>query len=170
LKNDRLINSDSKNQRGFNNLDTADHLCPLILRDQFNDDPMYATVTFSFCANYFSSSVFMDQVEDGKIEITSEDLPSFLYETGTVYDPQNEAAGLFRGFLLVRVSTFFNYISLRIQFFPQVYRHIFTGPASAMNPNHTGATKNKACLFQITAVTGRTIAYACVQASHICIS
>ena len=65
---------------------------------------MYATVTFSLCANYFSSSGFMDQVEDGKIEITSNDLPSFLYETGTVYDPENEAAGLFRGFLLVQVS------------------------------------------------------------------
>lgn len=49
----------------------------------------------------------MDQVEDGKIEITSDDLPSFLYETGTVYNPENEAAGLFRGFLLVRVSAFF---------------------------------------------------------------
>jgi uncharacterized protein DUF6698 len=48
----------------------------------------------------------MDQVQDAKIEITSEDLPSFLYETGTVYDADNEAAGLFRGFLLVRVSTF----------------------------------------------------------------
>jgi hypothetical protein len=49
----------------------------------------------------------MDQVEDAKIEISSEDLPSFLYETGTVYDPDNEAAGLFRGFLLVRVSACF---------------------------------------------------------------
>lgn len=47
----------------------------------------------------------MDQVEDANIEITSEDLPSFLYEAGTVYDPENEAAGLFRGFLLVRVSS-----------------------------------------------------------------
>ena len=106
LKNDRLLNSDSKNLRGFHNLDTADLLCPLRLHDQFNEDPMYATVGLSLCANNFSSSGFMDQVEDATIEITSGDLPSFLYESGTVYDPENEAAGLFRGFLLVRVSTF----------------------------------------------------------------
>ena len=129
---------------------------------------MYATVTFSLCANYFSSSGFMDQVEDGKIEITSNDLPSFLYETGTVYDPENEAAGLFRGFLLVRVSNFLNIFHYVYGFFSlQVYRHIFTGPASAMNPKNTGTTKNKACLFKITAVTGHTIAYACIQASDI---
>ena len=47
----------------------------------------------------------MDQVEDSMIEITSDDLPAFLYETGTIYDPDNEAAGLFQGFLLARVST-----------------------------------------------------------------
>ena len=46
----------------------------------------------------------MSQVEDGAIEITTEDLPSFLYESGTVYNPDDETAGLFRGFLFVRVS------------------------------------------------------------------
>ena len=58
-----------------------------------------------YVLTFFFSSGFMNQVEDATIEITSKDLPSFLYETGTVYDPENEAAGLFRGFLLVRVST-----------------------------------------------------------------
>jgi hypothetical protein len=47
---------------------------------------------------------FMNQVEDGTIEITANDLPSFLYETGTVYNPDDEISGLFRGFLLVWVS------------------------------------------------------------------
>ena len=46
----------------------------------------------------------MNQVEDGTIEITANDLPSFLYETGTIYNPDDEITGLFRGFLLVRVS------------------------------------------------------------------
>lgn len=46
----------------------------------------------------------MNQVEDGTVEITADDLPSFLYESGTVYDPSDEITGLFRGFLLVRVS------------------------------------------------------------------
>jgi hypothetical protein len=111
----------------------------------------------------------MNQVEDAKIDITSVDLPSFLYETGTVYDPENEAAGLFRGFLLVRVSTCFITFRYETIFIPQVYRHIFTGPASAVNPKETRGTKTKARLFKITAVTGRTIAYACIQASKTCV-
>ena len=87
----------------------------------------------------------MDRVEDGKVQITDEDFPSFLYEIETAYDEENEDIGLFRGFLLVRV-----------------YRHIFTGPSSAMNPN-TRVNKSKARKFRLTEVTGRTIAYACVQ-------
>jgi len=47
----------------------------------------------------------MDQVEDKVLEITDEDFPAFLYENGTVYDEKNEDLGLFRGYLLVRVST-----------------------------------------------------------------
>lgn len=50
----------------------------------------------------------MDRVEDGAIEITAADPPSFLYKTGTIYDPENEVEGLFRGFLLIRVSLFFS--------------------------------------------------------------
>lgn len=46
----------------------------------------------------------MSQVKDGTIEITADDVLSFLYESGTVYNPDDETAGLFRGFLLVRVS------------------------------------------------------------------
>jgi hypothetical protein len=88
---------------------------------------------------------FMDRVEDGTIRITDEDFPSFLYENDSVYDAENEDIGLFRGFLLVHV-----------------YRHIFTGPSSAMDPN-TKANKFKAKKFKLTKVTGRTIAYACIQ-------
>jgi hypothetical protein len=87
----------------------------------------------------------MDRVEDGTVQITDEDFPSFLYEIETAYDEENEDIGLFRGFLLVRV-----------------YRHIFTGPSSAMNPT-AKVNKSKARKFRLTEVTGRTIAYACVQ-------
>jgi len=45
----------------------------------------------------------MDRVKDGSIQITDEDLPSFLYESETAYDEENEDMGLFRGFLLVCV-------------------------------------------------------------------
>jgi hypothetical protein len=87
----------------------------------------------------------MDRVSDGSIQITDEDLSSFLYESETVYDQENEDLGLFRGFLLVRV-----------------YRHIFTGPSSAMNPT-AKVNKSKARKFKLTEITGRTIAYASVQ-------
>ena len=87
----------------------------------------------------------MDRVKDGSIQITDKDLPSFLYESETAYDEENEDMGLFRGFLLVRV-----------------YRHIFTGPSSAMNPT-VKVNKSKARKFKLTEVTGRTIAYASVQ-------
>jgi hypothetical protein len=87
----------------------------------------------------------MDRVNDGSIQITDEDLPSFLYESETAYDGENEDIGLFHGFLLVRV-----------------YRHIFTGPSSAMNPT-AKVNKSKARKFKLTEVNGRTIAYASVQ-------
>ena len=45
LENPRLLNSDPKDLRGFRNLDTADLLCPLRLRDVFLEDPMYASVS-----------------------------------------------------------------------------------------------------------------------------
>lgn len=46
----------------------------------------------------------MDSVEDKRIRITDEDFPVFLYKSGTVYDGENEDLGLFRGYVLVRVS------------------------------------------------------------------
>jgi hypothetical protein len=49
----------------------------------------------------------MQTFADGRIEVTAADLPSFLYEIGTVYNPDDEVTGLFRGFLLVRVCTLF---------------------------------------------------------------
>lgn len=88
---------------------------------------------------------FLDRVEDGTIEIADEDFPFFFYESDRVYDNKNKDMGLFQGFLLV-----------------QVFRHIFTGPSSAMNPNMK-ANKFKAKKFGHMAVTGRTITYACVQ-------
>jgi hypothetical protein len=94
----------------------------------------------------------MDRVEDGSIQITDEDFPSFLYESETHYDADNEDIGLFRGYLLVRV-----------------YRHIFTGPSSALKPA-AKVNKTKAKRFGLTEVTGRTIAYASVQVRRLQLS
>jgi hypothetical protein len=106
----------------------------------------------------------MQSFADGNIEITAADLPSFLYEKGTVYNPDNEVTGLFHGFLLVRVCTYFVVTFIISNCYLQVYRHIFTGPKSALGVQDlNGRNKNKARLFHLKAVTGRTIAYACVQ-------
>jgi hypothetical protein len=52
----------------------------------------------------------------------------------------------------------------------QVFRHIFTGPKSALGLEEKGRNKNKAHIFQLKAVTPRTIAYACVQVCNPCFS
>ena len=91
----------------------------------------------------------MFHVEDGSMQITEEFFPSFLYKTDMLYDKDNEDLGLFCGYLLVCV-----------------YRHIFTGPSSAMNLM-AKVNKSKVRKFKLTKVTGRTIAYASVQ---VCLS
>jgi len=109
----------------------------------------------------------MDQIEDGSIQITADDFPAFVYESGTVYDEDNEDVGLFRGYLLIRASTciFIAMITDYAFMMWQVYRHIFTGPSSALNPTSKGPHKTKAKKFKLTEVTPRTIAYASVQVS-----
>jgi len=48
----------------------------------------------------------MDCVKNGSIQITDEDLPSFLYKSETAYNEENEDMGLFCGFLLVHDSMY----------------------------------------------------------------
>jgi hypothetical protein len=42
LQGTRLVASDSKALHGFLHIDLADHLCPMKLKAQFDDNPMYA--------------------------------------------------------------------------------------------------------------------------------
>ena len=106
-----------------------------------------STLFFNCMCLLHHFSLFMDRVEDGSIQITEEYFPSFVYDKDTLYDKDNDSEdlGLFRGYLLVRV-----------------YRHIFTGPSSAIIPM-TKVNKSKAKKFNLTKVTGRTIGYASVQ-------
>ena len=64
-------------------------------------------VVFRVLLTAYIYSAFMDRVEDKKILITDEDFPIFLYESGSVYDEENEDVGLFRGHVLIRVSAWF---------------------------------------------------------------
>ena len=51
----------------------------------------------------------MSKVEEGTIRIRASQWPAFLYDH-TLFDPDNEESGLFKGYLLLRVrfSNFFN--------------------------------------------------------------
>ncbi|OSX55705.1 hypothetical protein POSPLADRAFT_1040101 [Postia placenta MAD-698-R-SB12] len=57
---------------------------------------------------------YLRKIIEGRVKIRASMLPSFVYDEKS-YDPHNILKGLFRGFFLVRV-----------------FRHIFTGPRTAL--------------------------------------
>jgi hypothetical protein len=94
---------------------------------------------------------YMDAVIDGKIDVKSYELPSFLYDQTEEYDPDRRHIGLLRGDLVVRV-----------------FRHIFTGPGTAMTGISNYSTKGcKAKIHRMTTITPATIAYAATMVMSI---
>ena len=95
----------------------------------------------------------MEKVNDGAIKIRASKWPTFLYDHEVPYDPDNKDNGLCRGFVLVRVSP----RSLRLFTFSrllQTYRHIFTGPSSALGSHRRGMKPSKAKIHSLSSVTG----------------
>ncbi|KAF8874233.1 hypothetical protein BD779DRAFT_1678822 [Infundibulicybe gibba] len=90
--------------------------------------------------------LFMERVKDGQIKIRALDYASWMYDTD-MYDPEEIDRGLLRGYFLLRV-----------------YRHIFTGPATATSLKHPGSKKSKGIIHHLAYPTPRTIAYAAIQA------
>ncbi|KAG1736386.1 hypothetical protein EDD22DRAFT_777037 [Suillus occidentalis] len=89
----------------------------------------------------------MDGVKEGRIRITASKLPSFIYDEA-MYDGTRKSMGCLRGYYLKRV-----------------FRHIFTGPSSALSPNGRKGTKTpKGRIHGMTTPTPHAIAYAAVQA------
>ncbi|KAF8814888.1 hypothetical protein BYT27DRAFT_7156659 [Phlegmacium glaucopus] len=88
----------------------------------------------------------MHDAEMGLVDISESEWPTFLYPLGTNGDEDDDRVNLFRGYML-----------------PIVFRQIFTGPRTALDP---GATKkgrpSKSRLHNMTEVTARTIAYTCI--------
>ena len=82
-----LIPSNDKSVHRFNHHATARLLCPRSLRDEFDED----------------RERFCREVNKGKINISHDDWPSFLYEEDT-YNPDALNEGLLHGPLLVSVS------------------------------------------------------------------
>ncbi|GLB41608.1 hypothetical protein LshimejAT787_1002080 [Lyophyllum shimeji] len=125
--------SQKSEHRGFRNLTTARLLCPV-------------RVLAEFKAN---SAQTIEKLHDGRIQVTGDDLPSFLYPDGQ-YDPEDLDKGLMRGPLVVRI-----------------WRHLFTSPSSAVIPlGQQRAVKTKGCqatMNGLTTPTPATIAYAALQ-------
>lgn len=92
------------------------------------------------------------QLQAGSLACTAENMPTCLYPQGQPYNPANRLDGLLRSPLCVRV-----------------YKHIFTGPASAEDlPESLRSGRRKQCqasLMGLERTTPRTIAYAAVQVS-----
>lgn len=56
---------------------------------------------------FWQYSTFMEAMQDGTIEITAEDWPTFLYVEDTVYDPDNHEKNLLHGLVVLYVCHFF---------------------------------------------------------------
>ncbi|KAG2055269.1 hypothetical protein BDR06DRAFT_882669 [Suillus hirtellus] len=67
---------------------------------------------------------FMDKVKEGQITITVAKLPAYLYDE-SMLDPTRKNRGCLRGYYLKH----------------QVFRHIFTGPSSAISATAHKGTK-----------------------------
>ncbi|KAF8881882.1 hypothetical protein BD779DRAFT_1445162 [Infundibulicybe gibba] len=75
------------------------------------------------------------------------DYASWMYDV-EMYDPEEIDKGLLRGYFLLRA-----------------YRHIFSGPTSALSPTESRGTRNsKGIIHRLICPTPRTIAYAAIQA------
>ncbi|KAF9551568.1 hypothetical protein CPC08DRAFT_768683 [Agrocybe pediades] len=122
--------------------------------------PEYAILAYPLCGQKdLICPEMLDKIYDlanGEIDVSESEWPYYLYETGTVFNPNDDLNGLFRGYLIPIASILV--ISML------VYRHVFTGPSSAIPSGprrNTKSKRNKATLHKVTEVTARTLAYVC---------
>jgi len=94
---------------------------------------------------------FCRDVHYGNIFISHDDFPSFLYPEEE-YNPEAIDENLLRGPFLL-----------------SCFRHIFTGPRTALkkSPGKSPGKKSKADLYDITKVTPENIAYTAILCRHI---
>ncbi|KAH9952316.1 hypothetical protein BGW80DRAFT_745992 [Lactifluus volemus] len=89
----------------------------------------------------------LSKLQDGRIIFQPGDWSTCLYDEGQ-FDPENPDKGLMRGHYILRVV-----------------KHIFTGPSSALSTPGSGRNTraNNAKIHNLTALTGREIAYGATQ-------
>lgn len=97
--------------RGFLHPQLGRLLCPAKHLTDFDSDTTEYVLALS-CTRHFTLSRFLQKLQDGRVVVTSQDLPTFLYENGE-YDPLEMDSGLCRSGILVRVCLLFNWSSLR---------------------------------------------------------
>ncbi|KAL6299792.1 hypothetical protein BKA93DRAFT_707185, partial [Sparassis latifolia] len=86
-------------------------------------------------------------IKAGRIRVTADQWPRFVYPDGHVYNPEDEEAGLLRGHLMVRSA-----------------KHLFTGPSSALQgPGWTKGRSSNAKIIGMKKITPRAVAYVAVQ-------
>lgn len=127
------------------------------------------------------------KLEDGRLEATASDFPSFLYEDASPsikkpnpakvpYNDEDIEVGLLQGYYLVRVRFFFQRCIHSLITTTQIFQHLYCCPSvaskSAINdknpPNPTkGAGPGNAKLHGMRRVTPGAIAYAAVQVRRL---
>lgn len=106
----------------------------------------------------------MHDAENGVIDISECEWPAYLYPSDRCSDIDDDLEGLFRGYLLPTVCLTLLHLLWLISL--QILRQILTGPRSALDPTvGKKGRSSKAQLHNLTSITGRTIAYACVIVS-----
>ena len=91
------------------------------------------SLNYHYMRWFMTTRAFRAHVLAGDININSFDWPVFCYDKSK-YDPENPKQGLFQGYFLLRV-----------------YRHIFSGPSSALKKKDKGRNSGqKNCLLAHT--------------------
>ncbi|KAG1728944.1 hypothetical protein EDD22DRAFT_410910 [Suillus occidentalis] len=90
---------------------------------------------------------YMDRVKSGQKKITAKQWPSMFYDM-SLYNPKNKKAGFLRGHAIV-----------------QGWRHIFTGPMSALSKDRTrrSSKPTKGKMHNLTEPGPLNIMYAAIQ-------
>jgi hypothetical protein len=164
--NPPLLKQHGKVARRWNHPQTARLLCPMRMLDTFDKNPQLVVPMLFICSHLTNYRDFMDKVKEGRITITVAKLPTYLYDE-SMLDPARKNQGCLRGYYLKRVCC--SYLFLFVEFdlqFEQVFRHIFTGPSSAISATaHKGTKAPKGRIHSMTSPLPRAIAYAAVQVS-----
>ncbi|KAF8182276.1 hypothetical protein BJ912DRAFT_928631 [Pholiota molesta] len=115
-----------KNDRGFYHPVTASLLCPI----KYPDTP----------------ETYAD-IKAGKLPLTAELLPRFLFPHNHIYDPTDISKDLLCGHVMYRAA-----------------KHIFQGPSSALEePGAHRGKQGNAAICGITSLSPRMIAYVAIQ-------